>query len=54
MIDKADPTYGQGHNTPVPATGEKTSPYTLAGLAILVLAAACFTGTVVYRKKKRA
>ena len=54
MIDKADPTYGQGHNTPVPATGEKTSTTTIAGLAILVLASACFTALVVYRKKKRA
>ena len=55
MIDKADPNYHQGgDNPPVPATGEMTSATTIIGATLMILAAACFTGLYLLRRKKRA
>ena len=55
MIDKADPNYHQGgDNPPVPATGEMTSATTMIGATLMILAAACFTGLYLLRRKKRA
>ena len=55
MIDKADPNYHQGgNNPPVPATGEMTSATTMIGATLMILAAACFTGLYLLRRKKRA
>ncbi len=54
MIDKADPNYHQGgNNPPIPATGEMTSATTMIGAALMVLAAACFTGLYIFRTKKK-
>ena len=54
MIDKADPNYHQGgNNPPIPATGEVTSATTMIGAALMVLAAACFTGLYIFRTKKK-
>ena len=54
MIDKADPNYHQGgNNPPIPATGEMTSATTMIGAALMVLAAACFTGLYLFRTKKK-
>ena len=55
MIDKADPNYHQGgDNPPVPATGEMTSATTMIGATLMLLAAACFTGLYLLKRKKRA
>ena len=55
MIDKADPNYHQGgDNPPVPATGEMTSATTMIGATLMILAAVCFTGLYLLRRKKRA
>ena len=54
MIDKADPNYHQGgNNPPIPATGEMTSVTTMIGVALMVLAATCFTGLYIFRTKKK-
>ena len=53
MIDKADPNYHQGGNPPIPATGETISTTTMIGAALMILAAACFTGLYIYRTKRK-
>ena len=55
MVDKADPNYHQGgNNPPIPATGETTSAMTMIGATLMILAAACFTGLYLIRRKKKA
>ena len=55
MVDKADPNYHQGgNNPPIPATGEITSAMTMIGATLMILAAACFTGLYLIRRKKKA
>ncbi|MBR4556738.1 MAG: hypothetical protein IKO15_04575, partial [Clostridiales bacterium] len=63
MVDKADPNYEVDKDTEVisanrepksiPATGETASIVSKAGIAVLSLSAACFTGYFVYNAKKR-
>ena len=63
MVDRADPNYKTDWDTEVisanrepksiPATGETTSVVTTAGIVILTLSAACFTGYFIFNTKKR-
>ena len=63
MVDKADPNYEVDKDTEVisanrepksiPATGETASVVSKAGIAVLSLSAAFFTGYFVYNAKKR-
>ena len=50
MIDEADPSYViSSSRTPIPATGERISITTIAG--IIVLLSLCFVGIVIYKKE---
>ncbi|MEE3472599.1 MAG: SpaA isopeptide-forming pilin-related protein, partial [Butyrivibrio hungatei] len=52
MVDKADPSYKQKNNPPIPATGETVSLSTMMGFAVLSLALG-LTGYGAYRIKKK-